>query len=136
MYRPVFLEGDEAPVPPPSSATVLASEARELFYSWAGEGRLRRDGGPSGVVVPDERDQAHRAWEHWHGARFPSGEQHALVLAQGSDHCATPEDLCCRTIVTGYSRDGARIRFGGGGSSAVVGLPVRTARQKGKPIVR
>jgi len=98
MYRPVFLEGDEAPVPPPSSATVLASEARELFYSWAGEGRLRRDGGPSGVVVPDERDQAHRAWEHWHGARFPSGEQHALVLAQGSDHCATPEDLCCRTI--------------------------------------
>ena len=36
-YRPVFLEGDEAPVQPPTAETVLISEARELFYSWAGD---------------------------------------------------------------------------------------------------
>ena len=36
-YRPVFLEGDEAPVPPPTAETVLASETRELLYSWAGD---------------------------------------------------------------------------------------------------
>ena len=36
-YRPVFLEGEEAPVLPPGDDTVLASEARELFYSWAGD---------------------------------------------------------------------------------------------------
>jgi hypothetical protein len=36
-YKPVFLEGDEAPVSPPTAGTVLASEARELFYSWAGD---------------------------------------------------------------------------------------------------
>ena len=36
-YRPIFLEGEEAPVSPPTPETVLASEARELFYSWAGD---------------------------------------------------------------------------------------------------
>ena len=36
-YRPVFLEGDEAPIAPATAETVLASEARELFYSWAGD---------------------------------------------------------------------------------------------------
>jgi hypothetical protein len=36
-YIPVFLEGDEAPVSPPTAGTVMASEARELFYSWAGD---------------------------------------------------------------------------------------------------
>jgi hypothetical protein len=50
MYRPVFLEGDEAPVPPPSSATVLASEARELFYSWAGDYDVMA--GPAGWWSP------------------------------------------------------------------------------------
>ena len=36
-YRPKFPEGDEAPVAPPRADTVLSSEARELFYSWAGD---------------------------------------------------------------------------------------------------
>ena len=36
-YRPVFLEGEEAPISPPTAETVLESEARELYYSWAGD---------------------------------------------------------------------------------------------------
>lgn len=37
QYRPRYLEGEEAPVAAASEASVTTAEARELFYSWAGD---------------------------------------------------------------------------------------------------
>jgi hypothetical protein len=37
QYRPRYLEGEEAPVAAASETSVTVAEARELFYSWAGD---------------------------------------------------------------------------------------------------